>query len=149
MKELNSSYGIGVVHPGRILQNELSERSIKHKDFAIAIGMEPSHLSALIHGNRNITPAIANRLEHALGISASVWMNLQSRYALNKANNIHLSTAGLVDGYSPRIREAAVLREDTPLNESVESLTLEVPKNDLSLAKELFIRFGWSIKEEA
>ena len=82
LNELNDLYS---VHPGEILQEELKERHIKQKDFAAAIGMEAPHLSALIHGRRNITSAIAGRLQEALGIPASVWINLQNRYNLDKA----------------------------------------------------------------
>ena len=63
------------VHPGEILQAELKERKIKQKDFARSIGMQPSHLSALIHGVRSVTPAIAAKLEKGLGIPASLWNN--------------------------------------------------------------------------
>ena len=68
------------VHPGEILQAELKERKIKQKDFAHSIGMKPSHLSALIHGGRSVTPAIAVKLEKGLGLSATLWMNLQTKY---------------------------------------------------------------------
>ena len=60
----------GRVHPGEILKEELRERSLAQKDFAGQIGMQPTHLSALIHGKRNITTDIARRLEEGLGIPA-------------------------------------------------------------------------------
>ena len=53
------------------------------KDFARSIGMQPSHLSSLIHGTRSITPAIAAKLEKGLGISATFWINLQNNYNLD------------------------------------------------------------------
>lgn len=55
-------------HPGSVLKRELKARGIKQKDFAEAIGMPASNLSALIKGNRNITESIAIKLEEALGI---------------------------------------------------------------------------------
>ena len=69
-------------HPGQILQEELKSRGIRQKEFAAQIGVQPSFLSALIHGHRNITPEIATRLERALGIQATVWLNLQNLYDL-------------------------------------------------------------------
>ncbi|MBP5390590.1 MAG: HigA family addiction module antidote protein [Bacteroidales bacterium] len=87
------------VHPGEILQAELKERKIKQKDFAHSIGMQPSHLSALIHGNRSITPEIAAKLEKGLGISASFWKNLQNKYVadcirLNKRDKLKYEGRG-------------------------------------------------------
>ncbi|MDO4511368.1 MAG: HigA family addiction module antitoxin [Bacteroidales bacterium] len=73
------------VHPGEILQAELLERGIRQKDFAQRIGMQPSHLSALIHGKRNISPSVAMRLEEALGISAASWLAHQHGYDVDKA----------------------------------------------------------------
>lgn len=45
--------------------------------------MQASHLSALINGTRNITPAIAAKLEKGLGISATFWVNLQNNYNID------------------------------------------------------------------
>lgn len=84
------------VHPGEILKAELKERGIKQKDFADMIGMRPSHLSALLHGSRNISPQLANRIEEALGIPAQLWLNLQTNYNLDA-----IRTSDLVEGYMP------------------------------------------------
>ena len=65
---LNDDNLAGAVHPGSILKDELRERKISQKEFAASIGMQASHLSALIHGVRNITADIAQRLEKALDI---------------------------------------------------------------------------------
>ena len=51
-----------VLHPGEILREELKARGIRQKDFAAGIGMQATHLSALINGMRNITPAIAEKI---------------------------------------------------------------------------------------
>lgn len=70
-------------HPGEVLQAELQERGIKQKEFAAQIGMQPTHLSALIHGKRNISPSVAMRLEKALGVSADSWMAMQHGYEVD------------------------------------------------------------------
>ncbi|MDE6369047.1 MAG: HigA family addiction module antidote protein [Muribaculaceae bacterium] len=67
-------------HPGSVLKKELKARGIKQKDFAKAIGMPAPNLSELIKGKRNVTEAIAIKLEEALGIPFQNWMNLQNRY---------------------------------------------------------------------
>lgn len=145
--ELNSLNSIISVHPGEVLQSELVERGIKQKDFAPTIGMEPSHLSALIHGNRNITPSIANRLEQALGIPATVWMNLQSRYNLDQnRQSSGFRPSSLVDGYCHAARQSAVLRESSPLEDSEKQLVVNVPNEEVPFAKELFGRLGWKVE---
>lgn len=67
-------------HPGTVLKKELKARGIKQKDFAASIGMLAPNLSELITGKRNITEAIAIKLQEALGIPYQNWMNLQNRY---------------------------------------------------------------------
>jgi addiction module HigA family antidote len=85
------------VHPGTILKEELKARGIRQKVFAAAIGMQPTHLNALLQGGRNITAQLALRLEAALKIPAATWMRLQENYNLNR-----IRTSELVDGYSPK-----------------------------------------------
>lgn len=67
-------------HPGSVLKKELKARGIQQKDFAEAIGMPAPNLCELIKGKRNITEAIAIKLEEGLGIPYQNWMNLQNRY---------------------------------------------------------------------
>ena len=67
-------------HPGSILLYELQERGISQKDFAATIGMRPSHLNDLIKGRRSMTNSIADRIEHALGISSVALVNMQTQY---------------------------------------------------------------------
>ena len=85
------------VHPGTILKEELKARGIRQKVFAAAIGMQPTHLNALLQGGRNITAQLALRLEAALKIPAATWMNLQESYNLDR-----IRTSELVDGYSTK-----------------------------------------------
>ena len=68
------------VPAGFTLVQELKERKISQKEFAQTIGMQATHLNEIIKGKRNITPAIALKLENALDIKATFWMNLQSQY---------------------------------------------------------------------
>lgn len=85
------------VHPGTILKEELKARGIRQKVFAASIGMQPTHLNALLQGGRNITAQLALRLETALKIPAATWMNLQENYNLDR-----IRTSELVEGYSPK-----------------------------------------------
>lgn len=73
------------IHPGEVLDRELKERGIHKKEFASTVGMQPSVLSAIIKGKRNITPDIAVLLEAALGKDASFWLYLQSQRDIEEA----------------------------------------------------------------
>ena len=72
------------IHPGEILRDELLERGIKQKDFAKSIGMQASHLNALIKGKRDMNEELAMKLEAQLGIPFKTWMNLHNGYVYDK-----------------------------------------------------------------
>ena len=50
------------------------------RELSIRTGMTEKHISTVIHGQKNISPTFARRLEYATGIEASFWMNLQANY---------------------------------------------------------------------
>ena len=145
---LNESLPFFAVHPGYILKEELKERGIKQKDFAGKIGMEASHLSALIHGTRNVTAAIAERLEKGLGIPAYLWLNLQNRFNLSKKHLEEGDCASLVNGYSVHINQSLALREPV-LNEygNRKSVLISLPVSDLALLVSFAERLGWDLQD--
>lgn len=71
-----------MIHPGEILADELEARELKKSVFAMDNRIYPSHLSDILKGRRNISAAIALKLEKALGIDAAFWMRLQVDYDL-------------------------------------------------------------------
>jgi antitoxin HigA-1 len=71
-----------LIHPGEILEDELEARELKKSAFAMDNRIYPSHLSDILKGRRNISAAIALKLEKALGIDAAFWMRLQVDYDL-------------------------------------------------------------------
>lgn len=145
LNEVELSYAI---HPGSVLGEELKSRGVKQVDFAKRIGMEPSHLSALIHGVRNITAVIADRLEKGLDIPASFWMNLQATYNLDKKRlHAKVGTSGLVDGYSAqRGTMPALAEQESAVYGEKGTALVRFPKKDLSLLKEICSRFGWDLE---
>lgn len=76
----NKSLHKKALHPGFKLKQELRFRKITQKDFALMIGVQASHLSELIRGKRNVTKQLANKLEDALDIPASIWLQEQAAY---------------------------------------------------------------------
>ena len=69
-----------ILHPGEVLGEELAARGIKKSAFAMDIKIYPSHFSDILKGRRNISAAIAIKLEEKLNISAEFWMRLQTEY---------------------------------------------------------------------
>lgn len=71
---------VEAVHPTELIIDEIKERGISRKDMAIRLGMQPSNFSRMLKQKESITPQMANKLEEALGIPASMWLNLQAEY---------------------------------------------------------------------
>jgi len=149
---LNDDNLAGAVHPGSILKDELRERKISQKEFAASIGMQASHLSALIHGVRNITADIAQRLEKALDIPAYIWMNLQSQYQLEKARlaKKEESAKGSYVYPTEPLAPSFVLGErKTPAyGSSSISVTVRLPKDDIMILSLLSERMGWVLNTD-
>lgn len=104
-------------HPGELIKDELRERAITQKQLAIQMGVKPSVLNEVINGKRAISLNMAKALESALEISADMWLNLQSQYELDVAN------------------EGAARKEE---------VTITIPIGDKTLLRELVRKFGWA-----
>ena len=71
-----------LVHPGRILKDEISARSMSANKLAIALRLPSNRLTDIINGKRGISPETALRLARYFGNSAQFWLNLQTAYEL-------------------------------------------------------------------
>lgn len=69
-----------IIHPGETLAEAIEDREMSQHDLAVRTGMTEKHISTVINGQKNISPSFAKKLEYALGISSSFWMNLQNNY---------------------------------------------------------------------
>ncbi len=83
-KEIFSSE---TLHPGELLELELSARGLKKSQFAQSLGIKPGHLSELLHGRRHVSAATAISLEKLLGIEAEYWLRIQMDYDLQVERN--------------------------------------------------------------
>lgn len=68
------------VPPGETIREQLEDREMTQKEFAIRMGMSEKHISHLISGKSRLEPQVSLMLENVLGIPASFWMNLESIY---------------------------------------------------------------------
>lgn len=73
------------LHPGFIIEDEIDARELKKKDVAKALGILPGHLSELIKEKRNVSAALAIKLEELFQVDAEYWLRVQSGYDLIKA----------------------------------------------------------------
>lgn len=69
-----------IIHPGETLFEVIDDRNMTQKELAVRTGVTEKHVSTIINGTKPISVAYAKKLEYALGIEASFWINLQSNY---------------------------------------------------------------------
>ena len=106
-------------HPGELIKDELKERNLTQKELSEMTGIKPSVLSETINGKRSVSLNVAVALEKALGISAEVWMNLQTQYDLDSA----------------QIAER---------DKQKETVSVTIPVSDRNLLREISRKFGWA-----
>ena len=54
---------------------------------AVAIGVPPRRINEIVHGSRRVSADAALRLGRYFGTSAQFWLNLQSRYDIDVAQD--------------------------------------------------------------
>ena len=76
------------VHPGEILLEEyLRPLRLSQNALAKALGVPANRIGALVHGHRGITADSALRLARYFRTAPEFWMNLQTRYDLERARD--------------------------------------------------------------
>ena len=82
------------IPPGMTIKEQIKDRGISQKEFAVRMGMSQKHISRLINGEVQLTIDMARRLEMVLGIPAQFWCNLESIYREKLAKNNEENTLG-------------------------------------------------------
>jgi addiction module HigA family antidote len=73
------------VHPGEILLVEfLAPLRISQYRLAKDISVPPRRINEIVHGTRSLTADTALRLARYFGTSERFWLNLQTRYDLER-----------------------------------------------------------------
>lgn len=79
---------IAPIHPGEVLMEDFIEGfGITQHKLAVSIGVPPRRINEIVHGKRGITADTALRLAKYFGTSAEFWINLQSHYDLDRAED--------------------------------------------------------------
>lgn len=74
------------IHPGEVLMEDFIEGfSITQHKLAVSIGVPLRRINEIVHGKRAITADTALRLGRYFGVEPQFWLNLQSRYELELA----------------------------------------------------------------
>lgn len=77
---------VAPVHPGEILLEDfLKPLGISQYGLAKALGVPPQRVHDLVHGRRALTADTALRLARFFAMEAQFWMNLQTRYDLDRS----------------------------------------------------------------
>lgn len=75
-------------HPGEVLMEDFIEGfGITQNKLAVSIGVPPRRINEIVHGKRAITADTALRLGKYFGVPAQFWLNLQTRYDLEVAED--------------------------------------------------------------
>jgi len=93
------------IHPGEHLAEYLDEYGISQYRLAHSIHVPPRRINEIVHGKRRITADTALRLGRFFGVAAQFWLNLQTGYDLDVAQQ-EVGTE-IESGIEPMERDAA------------------------------------------
>jgi HTH-type transcriptional regulator/antitoxin HigA len=86
------------VRPGEVLEETLEARVIKKVDLAHRCGLSPKTISQIINGTAPVSPETALCFQRVLGVSASIWNNLEANYRLFTARqNVRRELAQFIE----------------------------------------------------
>jgi addiction module HigA family antidote len=77
------------VSPGETIAESLQELGVTPLRLAQQAGLSIDHLDLLLRGQAVLDADTAVRLEHALGINAEFWLNMDAAYQLHRARQQH------------------------------------------------------------
>ena len=79
-KKLNGLSREFIIHPGETLKEILEDREMTQRELAIRTDVTEAHVSKIVNGQKSISVGYAKKLEYALNIESSFWINLQANY---------------------------------------------------------------------
>ena len=74
-------------HPGELIRDELEAREVSQAALARQLGISSTVLNEVINCKRAVNTELALMLEAAWGISAEMWLGLQSDYNMQMAKS--------------------------------------------------------------
>ena len=74
------------VPPGWVLEERLETQGISPEQLAENCGLSIQQVRGIIAGEVPVGPEIADHLERVLGLSADIWLGIESDYRASLAN---------------------------------------------------------------
>ncbi len=69
-----------IIHPGETLKELLEDRVMTQRELALRTDVKEPHVSGIVNCQKPISVSFAKKLEYALGVDATFWINLQANY---------------------------------------------------------------------
>ena len=66
--------------PGETIKEQLQDRGMQQKEFAVRMNLSEKHVSRLINGEVHLTPDMAVKLEMVFAVPAAFWNKLEAIY---------------------------------------------------------------------
>lgn len=120
------------VHPGEILGETLEARGMRKAIFAKRCGLSDKTVSLIINGKAPVTPETAIQFERVLGVSASIWNNLEAFYRLHIAQAVARK----------KLERQTAWTEKFPVSELVKRGIFEKPASKVDAVEKLLNFFG-------
>ena len=77
------------IHQGEVLMEDFIKGfAITQNKLAVSIGVPQRRINEIVHGKRAVIADTALRLGRYFGIDPQFWLNLQSHYELDRAEDI-------------------------------------------------------------
>lgn len=84
---MNAKSKLSPIHPGDVLKTVLDDAGITANALALALRVPGNRITEIIHRRRALSADTALRLARFFGTSAGMWMNLQSTFDLESAED--------------------------------------------------------------
>ena len=76
------------IHPGEILQDEINAIGLSANAFANKLSVPTNRITAILHGQRSVTPETAIRLARFFRTTPEFWLNLQRDFDLKSTKKL-------------------------------------------------------------
>lgn len=114
-----------IIHPGESLKEIIEVREMSQRELAKRIDLTEPFISNVINGKKAISVSLSKKLEYALGIEASFWINLQANYEKELADYEEVNYI--------RIEEINVLKKLKDIIEYLKEIGFLSAENNASL----------------
>jgi HTH-type transcriptional regulator/antitoxin HigA len=123
-----------VLPPGETLLEVLDERAMTQAELALRTGLSTKHVNQIAKGAASVTAETAVLLERATGVSANVWLRLESAYQVARS----------LEGESARLEDDLDWLDQVPVLELKRRGYLTGSSDRIELLREVLTFFGVS-----